>query len=210
MGNFAGAIRHILALPHVEVKKEKVRAIRVEPNCVFINERPYDLAILPMNAPIGSLEFIYGGRRKRSFIRPRNWLSNRSEHIRLLLPSDIDYSGPIYSEASDPIFDRVGFIPGAHPYFVGRVHRQMKGKSPEKLLRDAPATKLAMKQAIAFDRQIYTQGRLDEDSVVELRNLASGTKLILLDGHDLLGGLESAVRQISRHFGTHEPTANWN
>lgn len=63
---------------------------------------------------------------------------------------------------------------------------------------------------MAFDRQIYTQGRLKEESVGELRNLTADTKLILLEGIDLLGALERAARQISHHFGTHQPIVNWN
>lgn len=66
VGNFAEAIRHALAFPHVEVKKEKVWGIRVQPNSVFINEQPYDLDVLPRNAPIGSLDFNYRANGKRS------------------------------------------------------------------------------------------------------------------------------------------------
>lgn len=204
-GNFAGAIRHILALPSVDVKKEKVWAIRVEPNCVFINEQPFDLAVLPQNAPIGIIEFLPLARGKGGGTKLRHqsqtWLYNTSEHIRVLFHSDFDVSEPVYSEVSDPIFDRLSFLPGDdHPYFVGRVSRSLKGQNPRDLLWEAPVMNHAINSIKAFDRQLFTQARLDATSVEHLKNLAFDTRLILLDGVDLLSGLEGAVKQIARHF----------
>lgn len=204
-GNFAPAIKSIVENPSSALSKKKVRRIDVSPSGVEINGEPFDYAILPLNASVDLITIIRKIGDKTMKFR-LSWIESRSEHVRLSFGTSL--TGPAFSENDDNVFDRYGVIPPDGNIFIGRVGKNWKGKPLTQLLEKSLATRGLLDGIKFADKQFFPQKRLEPSDALVLKDLAAGSRLIVLDSSDAITAVRQAREYVNyilqRHRGLTE------
>jgi hypothetical protein len=197
-GNFAPAINIIVEDTSAVLLKKIVHRIDVHPSGVEVNGEHFDYAILPLNARVDLLT-IHAKFGQKSTKLKLCWIESRSEHVRISFGMPL--TGLAFAEHEDNVFDRYGVIPPTGKVFIGRVGHSWKGKPLTELLEESFATRGLLDDIEFADEQSFSQKRLEPSDALVLRELAAGSRLIVIDSSDAITGVRQAreyVKKISQ------------
>lgn len=181
-GDFVGPITKIVRSPKVSLLPENVKKIEVSPEAVIVNGRFFDFAVVTPNSLPEHLSVESSASRNR--IVSISSTTNVSEHVRLKLCREA--RGPVFSEGTDPVFDRYGFLATDPSIFIGRVSRPWKGKRLASLIQSSRVTSGLQPRITAADIQRFSQRRFHAESNRQLVDRARQSRLIVLDTADFI------------------------
>lgn len=184
VGRIMPAVEGMLSGPSVSIHQVEVNNLDILSDRVIIEGEEFGAIFLPEHFKVKNLT-VLGSQRE---IFPN---TVRSMHFRVLFSESQE--GPVYDVEWDSVFDRGGIQYPHRNVFLGRVRRELKGRSPDELLLASEWLSERSGLILEYDVSAYDSHWISDSELTELAESLQQTTSCLVPTQSIFRALDFAM-----------------